>query len=211
MEKNYLIIEETPKTLLAFAALERASLVTRGVILSAGCMAVAVVTQFLCRSLPGPEADPYLLQRTASLLLSVLSLIYGILIFQIILSFLLLNSRKYLRASFSRLPLCIGMFEGHIIALNGEAVRHFTAGRSLREVKASCRKAAAALLSEYGRREDSFSRAVTLWVRRHRRYHGMAVFFLAVHEIEESQAENPEFITSEIPFAKFRLSPDKPR
>ena len=189
MGKNYLIIRETPETLKAYAAMERISLVTRAVIVSAGFISGSVLVFFLCRSVPGPPGDPYLLLSAAPRLLSALLLPYGIFILVTVINFLLLNIPGHLRSAVSRLPLCIVMSGGYIIALDGDAVLRFAAGKTAREIRSSCRKEAERLLCIYGSRTDGFARAVARWVRLHRKYPGMVVFGHAVREIEESGEE----------------------
>lgn len=203
--RNYWIIKDTPEIWQVYARIKRSCLTWRTIVMSI----ILIILCFFILSFPrvsrARDELPYIPPAAASSFLTVLMSIYGIVLAVTLAETVLTNFPWFVRSWIRKSKLYIGEFEGHFIVLNDDAVALFVKGKKIEEIKAACNAEAAQLISEYGNRDDSFAAAVVQWVRRHRRHPGMVVFGQAVHEIEESQAGNADFLHSVPPFACYRI------
>ena len=209
--KNYWVLKDSPEITKEYAGFRRVSLLWRTVILSAGFCLMAAGLLLFQKSFRLEGELSYIPTAAALSLLRLLTLIYGTSVALTAVEAVLMGLPRYARRRLRKSRLYIGEFPGHIIVLNDDAVAAFVQGKNVAEIRSACTEEASRLVSEYGSRSDSFARTVVTWVRRHRRHPGMVVFGRAVHEMEESQADNPDFLNSDEPFAAYRISGDELR
>ena len=207
--KSYWILKDSPGLAKEYAGFRRVSLIWRTVFLSAGFCLMTAVTLLVQKAFRLEGSLAYIPASAALSFLRLFTVIYCTAISMTAVEAVLVGLPRYARRRIRKSRLYIGEFPGHIIVLNDDAVAAFVSGRKVSEIRAACMEEAARLISEYGSRTDSFARAVVHWVRQHRRHPGMVVFGRAVHEIEESQADNPDFLRSPEPFTAYRIAGDE--